>query len=369
MYQSRSQKAAVQFFWVGGQQLKVSLGKLSECRSEICAGFSEKDLVCWESNVLWSLKRLEEVARPLVLWDVLTALLALKHLALNFFETLLSKWLSSWFSGSRQACALERCLIHLPRLLSKASCRRIHLLDIICRRLMLSGIRIDALNSGQCELDKKEIGDGHEQLKAWMKLLQSSEHELRERLVCFTLSAISCRVSNMQPICQPGKTAWVPAGAAQMEKWISLNISRVSEELKQLAAHVRELGRKRIASISEYAASERCTFCSASVHFKSPEVAYCQAGRCDSGSKSHKLQRCAVSMQVCPTIPLWFCICCERWASRQAPDIFFNMSSLQDVKCLSEYFLLRGCPIPSCPFCGILMQRLLPEFLLTTSPV
>lgn len=369
MYQSRSQKAAAQFFWIGGQQLKSSLGKLSECRSEMYGGFSEKDVVCWESNVLWSLKHFEDVSNPLVLWDVLMALLALKVLTLKLFETILSKWLSSWFSGSRQACALERCLIHLPRLLSKASCRRIHLLVIICRRLLLSGIKIESLSSGLFEVDNKESIDRREQLKGWTKLLQSSEHELRERLVYFTLSAISCRVSYVQPVCHLGKTAWVPAGAPQMEKWVSLNSAKVPDPLKQLTGQIRELGRKRVACISEYAASERCNFCNAPVQFKSPELAYCQAGRCNSGSQNHKLQRCAVSMQVCPAISLWFCICCERWALKQAPDMFFYLSSLQDVKYLSEHLLLRGCPKPLCPFCGILMQRLLPEFLLTSSPV
>lgn len=368
MYQSRSQKAAAQFFWIGGQQMKLSLGKLSESRSEMYGGFSEKDVVCWESNVLWSLKHFEDVSKPLVLWDVLMALLALKVLTLNLFEMILSKWFSSWFSGSRQACALERCLIHLPRLLSKASCRRIHLLVIICRRLLLSDIKTESLSSGLCEVDKKENFDKREQLKAWTKLLQGSEHELRERLVYFTLSAITCR-AYQQPVSHLGKTAWVPAGAPQIEKWVSLNTAKLPDPLKQLAGQIRELGRKRVACISEYAASERCTFCYASVQFKSPEVAYCQAGRCDSGSQSHKLQRCAVSMQVCPATPLWFCICCERWALKQAPHVFFYLSSLQDVKYLSEHFLLRGCPKPLCPFCGILMQRLLPEFLLTSSPV
>ncbi|XP_057820924.2 uncharacterized protein LOC131033672 isoform X1 [Cryptomeria japonica] len=369
MYQSRSQKAAVEFFWVGGQQLKSSLGKLSECRSETYGGFSEKDVVCWESNILWSLKQFEDVTRPLVLWDILMALLALKVLAVDFFETILSKWFSSWFSGSRQACTLERCLIHLPRLLSKVSCRRIHLLDVICRRLLLAGINLESLNSGVCEVEKKEIFDAREKSKAWIKLLHSSEHELRERLVYLSLSAILYRASYPRQVCHPSKIAWVPSGAPQMDKWISLNAAKISDPLKHLAAQIRELGRKRISSISEYSVSERCTFCGASVQFRSPETAFCQAGRCDSDSQSHKLQRCAVSMHVCPATSLWFCICCERWVMKQAPDAFFNMSSLQDAKYLSEYLLLCGSPKPACPFCGILMQRFLPEFLLTTSPV
>ncbi|GLJ44492.1 hypothetical protein SUGI_0933950 [Cryptomeria japonica] len=251
MYQSRSQKAAVEFFWVGGQQLKSSLGKLSECRSETYGGFSEKDVVCWESNILWSLKQFEDVTRPLVLWDILMALLALKVLAVNFLERILSKWFSSWFSGSQQAC-----------------------------------INLESLNSGVCEVEKK-------------KILMHVRNQ--------TLGS-----SYYTAVCHPSKIAWVPSGAPQMDKWISLNTAKISDPLKHLAAQICELGRKRILSISEYSVSERCTFCGASVQSWSPETAFCQAGRCDSDSQSHKLQRCAVSMHVCPATSLWFCICCER---------------------------------------------------------
>lgn len=112
------------------------------------------------------------------------------------------------------------------------------------------------------------------------------------------------------------------------------------------------------------AKEECCSYCSASVPFEDTEIAYCQ------GAKKHKLARCAVSMTVCPLSPLWFCVSCNRWVSNLAPETFFTMlryppppmqKNLQkDEKILSK---------PSCPFCGILLQRLQPDFLLSTTPV
>lgn len=90
-------------------------------------------------------------------------------------------------------------------------------------------------------------------------------------------------------------------------------------------------------------AEEKCSYCLASVPFESPEVAFCQG-------KGHKLARCAVSMVVCPTTPLWFCMCCHRRAFKLAPE---------------KLFVIPG---PQCPFCGILLQRLQPDFLLSASP-
>lgn len=46
------------------------------------------------------------------------------------------------------------------------------------------------------------------------------------------------------------------------------------------------------------ALSEHCTFCDADVHLESPEVAYCCGIQSEKGFSKHKLQRCAVSLQV-----------------------------------------------------------------------
>lgn len=127
----------------------------------------------------------------------------------------------------------------------------------------------------------------------------------------------------------------------------------------------------RLHSLSEYVVEEKCSFCYASVPFESSEDAFCKGAECNSAAgQCHRLARCAISMQVCPTTSLWFCKCCRRWVSKLAPQTFFTMSkSPLDLMSLIRSTDLQEHPKALCPFCGILLQRLLPEFLLSPSPV
>lgn len=122
---------------------------------------------------------------------------------------------------------------------------------------------------------------------------------------------------------------------------------------------------------TKYIEEEKCSYCLAPVPFESPEVAFCQGLECTGGVRqNHKLVRCAVSMQVCPTTPLWFCKCCHRWASKLASESLFKMHKYPvDFKNLKESSVQEEISKPLCPFCGILLQRLQPEFLLSASPV
>lgn len=116
---------------------------------------------------------------------------------------------------------------------------------------------------------------------------------------------------------------------------------------------------------SEYVATEHCCYCSASVPFESPEVAFCQGV-----GQAHKLARCAVSMELCPTTPVWFCTCCHRRVYRLAPETLFALPGYPlDFKSSTESSDSNVSSKPLCPFCGILLQRLQPEFLLSASPV
>ena len=126
----------------------------------------------------------------------------------------------------------------------------------------------------------------------------------------------------------------------------------------------------RIQSLCQYTTEEECSYCSAPVQFESPEIAWCNASDLAGGSsETHKLSRCAVSMQLCSIVDsVWFCICCQRSVDKLPPQSFFSISgSPLDVSC--ENVSLNFVNIPLCPFCGIMLQRQLPEFLLSVNPV
>lgn len=109
-------------------------------------------------------------------------------------------------------------------------------------------------------------------------------------------------------------------------------------------------------------AAEKCSYCLAPVPFESPDVALCQG-------KGHKLARCAISMEVCPTTPTWFCTCCHRRASKLAPETLFAILGYPlNFKSLTTSPPLEVSLKPLCPFCGILLQRQQPDFLLSASP-
>ncbi|KAM1105416.1 hypothetical protein ACFX2B_002360 [Malus domestica] len=356
MYEARTQKAIVEFFWTGGQQVDVLPNNSLHFDIEAIPGFSE-ELVYWESNFLWSLKQYEMQDKPLVVWDIVTALLAFNHSKPEFVDEVLIKWLSISYLGSQAGIPAETVLLNVSQSCSIVTSRQLHLLNIICRRVILSKMKADEINSKLLNL-KGVLGADKEKRSLWINLLLNSEKELRERLVGFTFSALLSQMPISAPNSPSGK--WFPVGLAQMEQWIKLNHDHVHGQLKVLASEVGK--RDRRFKSSKCTAAEICSYCLASVPFESPEVAICSG-------KGHKLVRCSISMEICPTTPTWFCTCCHRRASKPAPATLFATPDLPlNFKSLAASPLLDVSLKPSCPFCGILLQRLQPDFLLSASP-
>ncbi|THG14156.1 hypothetical protein TEA_020576 [Camellia sinensis var. sinensis] len=80
------------------------------------------------------------------------------------------------------------------------------------------------------------------------------------------------------------------------------------------------------------------------------KMLFCQGVNCSDGvSLSHKLFRCAASMQVCPTTTTWFCLCCQRQTSKA----LFRMPSYpSDFKISTESSRLELLSKPLSPFVG-----------------
>lgn len=118
-------------------------------------------------------------------------------------------------------------------------------------------------------------------------------------------------------------------------------------------------------------AQEYCYICSAVVPFESTEYAICSGLKNNNGvHETHKLQRCAVTMQILPTKSSWFCMCCQRHASKLAPTILFTMARYpSDLKSFVESSSYKDTSTPCCPFCGILLHRSQPQYFLSPSPL
>ncbi|XAR52153.1 hypothetical protein NMG60_11020076 [Bertholletia excelsa] len=367
MYQARAQKAAVEFFWIGGQQLDRLPNEDSNFDVEKFSGFSEKELIYWTHNILWSLNQYEQVDKPLVIWDIITALLAFKQSTPEYVDHVLAKWLIPWV-GTQLGPSVAKTLSHAPRFLSNMSVRQLHLMNILSRRVVLAELTAEKISYNEKNLE--ELSDAKEEyITSWLDLLQNSEREIRERLVAFSFSTVSSLISNSSTKFSP--RCWHPVGLAQMEQWIALDRNHIQDHLKLLAGEVRKFKKSKIQSICNYVEEEQCSYCSAPVPFESTEVAFCQGADCGDGvCRSHKLFRCTASMQVCPTTPSWFCLCCQRWTSNLAPLALFRMVTYpSDIRFSTQYFKLDLLSKPLCPFCGVLLQRLQPEFILSTSPV
>ncbi|EMS67554.1 hypothetical protein TRIUR3_30622 [Triticum urartu] len=358
MYQARTQKAVVEFIWIGGQFLGIPLNKDIYISNKQSAKSSETNFLWWGSNVLWSLKNYEKCETGLVLWDVIAALQVLMKSAPAFLETLMHKWVSDLFSDDQQRVSIDNLCQCRKDMMSNVSSRKLHLLNIICRKVMLRDPAGENGNRTSTDL--------------WSSLLLSSERELRERLVAFTFAAVLNQKSYfLKGTC--AENMWFPVGVAQMRSWVSMNSGGVHNQLRSLSSTIKRLG-SRINSVCEYSAKETCAYCSAPVHFESPDIALC--GSVDPAivpTERHKLSRCAASMRLCSVLePTWYCVCCGGMVDKLVPETYFTMktSPLLDAADPDDESSLYSAPaVPRCPFCGILLQRLMPEFLLSVSPV
>ncbi|XP_010525571.1 PREDICTED: uncharacterized protein LOC104803340 [Tarenaya hassleriana] len=384
MYQARSQKAVVEFLWNGAQlsgESEDSSGAMAEAHVDL----SKNELACWECNFLWSLKKFEDSSKALVTWDVIAAMQAFKHSMPEFIELVVTEWLSVSYLGYQTDMSTGELLQEISKRFSAVPSRLLQILNVISRRVMLSELKTEEINGKV----RERRTDDEEDIGLWLELLEKSERELRERLVGLSLSAYL--MAESRPACDPhSMRLWHATGLAQLQRWVDMNHVHVHGELETLAAKVKShLTRSRS---TETEAEEKCPYCLAAVHFHSPEEAFCQSklqnkNKSSSSSKNksrnkdregneeksdqrHKLERCSVSMQVCQPTPQWFCKCCHRFSSKLVPEALFTLPSFPtDHKSLRESSLFEVLAKPVCPFCGILMQRKQPEFLLSASPV
>ncbi|KAL6845634.1 hypothetical protein ACP4OV_025129 [Aristida adscensionis] len=358
MYQVRTQKAVVEFIWMGGQSLGIPLDKSFHERS--LQPVLTSNFLWWGSNILWSLKKYENGERALVLWDVIAALQGFKKSAPEFLNTLMHNWISDLFSDDPQSAYIDDPSHSTRDMMSQITLRKLHLLNIICRKVML-------MDHTQYSLDAENRDSS---IDLWNDLMASSERELRERLVAFTFAAVLKRTSYSLKGAAI-ENCWFPVGVAQMEAWLSFSDGEVHNQLKFLRARIKDLGR-RIDSMCEYSVEETCTYCSALVHFKSPDVATCSSsGRGTATADSHTLSRCRASMRLCSVLqPVWHCVCCGGMVDKLLPETFFTTeASPWKGDHEEESVDLSAAAVPLCPFCGILLQRSTPVFLMSTSPV
>lgn len=377
MYEAKSQKAAIEFLWISGQPLDV-LDKNNgpDCNMDDMLDLPERELLFWKGSLLQSLKQYESTDKQLVIWDAVFALMLLKQHHPSFVHCLLSQWLTGWLSSSYSDATVQGTLSCLCSSVSQLNIRKLHLLNIIGRRLMLA----DRPGVDQNEIQRENDVIDYSQteiMNLWSELAVRIEREIRERLVAFAFKAFltvaaASSTSSLTDV-------WLPSGIAQMEQWVFDNLMLVSSDLKLLASKISE-PTDRVYSFDGYRKEETCTICSAVVPFESPEVAVCRPEnpsdddsakrqRLDHGSvslrpcsatrKSHELRRCSATMQICSISPLWHCSCCKRSAEKLLPEEFFTASvSPLDVKFQFSLSCSMRRRKPCCPFCGVLLQRL-----------
>lgn len=215
----------------------------------VIPGFSAEELVQWESNILWSLKQYENQVKALVVWDIVAALLAFKCSAAKYVEHILLKWLSTSYAGSQFQMGLsaEMILPHVSRNLSKLASRQLHLLNIICRRVILSELKADQINSKLQNMKGLHCAE-EEKLGIWIELLLSSERELRERLIGLSFGACTAPMSHSSTVSSQSGN-WFPVGLAQMEQWVSLNRDLVQDQLRVLEI---EVGKRKERYVSHF---------------------------------------------------------------------------------------------------------------------
>nr|XP_025694792.1 uncharacterized protein LOC112796522 [Arachis hypogaea] len=213
MYEGRVLRAAIEYHWIGGLHVDICLNRPVPFYTEELSGLAEKDLTNWGSNIIWSLNQYQCLDRPLVLLDIILALLDFKVSMPRYVEHLLIKWISLSFPGFHTDLPNEKTLLQVSSSLSGVPSRMLHLLNIICRRVMLAQLDADEITriSSEVQNTKGECCSMDEQVTKWIAILGSSERELRERLVGFSFCA--SQTSKSRPGATPFQTGhWYPVG-------------------------------------------------------------------------------------------------------------------------------------------------------------
>ncbi|KAG0460960.1 hypothetical protein HPP92_021257 [Vanilla planifolia] len=202
-------EGVIEFFWTGGQSLEVANRKNLDC----CKfdSLTDAELTYWENNILRSLKCFENVNKPVVVWDLITLLVAFRKALPHFVDNILTKWISSWFAYPLNG-SIEEMFFDDQEILMMISSRKIELLSIICRRVLLSDADLQnhELHKSIKFHNKEEVHDH------WNKLLIKCERELRARLFwLFTFQAVLNHPDICNETLEDGH--WLPLGVAQMK--------------------------------------------------------------------------------------------------------------------------------------------------------
>ncbi|CAI0442594.1 unnamed protein product [Linum tenue] len=332
MYEARAQKAVVEFFWIGGQPVESTLANSSiNFYKEAFPGFTPNELADWESNILLSLKQYEDPYKPLVVWDIITALLVFKDSIPKYVDYLLGRWLSTAFLDGQHSdyLPLSEVLTLSSKSFSEVPSRLLHLLNIMSRRIILSEMKAEELNSN-VTTDTTSVR--HETLELGLQTLLESERELRERLVGLSFAAFSGG-SHSAATSSSQLESWSPLGVMQMEQWVVSNHAHVRNQLKSNASFAQPQFLSSLRSM--------------------------QLAKVQRASREIWRNMKCIDVQ---------CQC--RKVHKLAPEYLFKMSRFPtDFSSWKEASIAEKSPRPFCPFCGILLQRMLPDFLQLAQPV
>lgn len=213
----------------------------SETKHITYPGFSEKELIWWEMNILWSLNQYENPNRLLNILDTVAALVAFKHSAHKYAEQILLKWLKSCLGSKFEISSTLSS--EASKLLPVLSSRQLHLMNIISRRVVLKEFMTENMSGKEHVLEEGLSDDKKEHIKFWKDLLSSCENELLLRLVSISFSAILSLPSiSSEEFSRVG--GWSPEthdGLPQMVQWVLQN---VKDRPKFLATEIRKIKKR-----------------------------------------------------------------------------------------------------------------------------
>ncbi|KAH6781083.1 hypothetical protein C2S52_012320 [Perilla frutescens var. hirtella] len=320
MYEGRNHKASVEFLWVGGQQLDLSSITSSEMKDETFPGFPREELIWWEMNILWSLNQYENPNRLLNILDIVAALLAFKQSAPKYVEHILLKWLASCLGSKSEN--FPTLLSEAFKFLPKLSSRQLHLINLVSRRVVLKGFITENARG------KKLVLEGlSDDKKEHINFLPSNS------------SDVFSKVGD-----------WSPDGLPQMEQWVLQNEKNVKKHSKFLAAEIRKVEKRKLQESVKYEVHEYCNYCLAVVPFESTEHAVCSGVKNNDGiTQTHKLERCTVTMRILLTKASWYCMSCQRRATKLAPSILFAMPEVFCATAAATRSVIQSSSLPLTP--------------------
>ncbi|XP_073016525.1 uncharacterized protein [Primulina eburnea] len=189
MYQERTQKAAIEFLWIGGQQLDTSSNICFDIDFGSFPGFPE-----------WASEHLGYCGSPSV------------------FQTVDTKLCRAY------------------------SAKMLHLINVIIRHVVLKN---DEVSESRKHQDLERFSSAiEEQTNVWKELQLCCENDLRRRLVGLYFSAILDLLSDVPTnFCDVG--CWRTDEWPQLEHNISLHEKIVEDDLKFLVAKVGKIKKRR----------------------------------------------------------------------------------------------------------------------------